>query len=480
MESRGANTRADAQTITGDDSRAQRLLDRTSSYRTWPVFLVGFFVLTALTSGVGFWVFRVGEGAYAEAAAIHDTHSNRARQIHRIQSLVWQSAILLRDVALAGSDTIDPRREQEFDSLRAAVAAELDHLQVHLQPGMRTLVGRLEAELAEYWGSQEVAFRSPAGAVEVLSPDYLRQQVVRRRLEVLRLSKEIDRLNQANLSEEAASAVASRERARVISGRLFGGGVGLALVVAGLATVRLWQLEQQWRAARQRVEQTGAALRRLSHQLVRAQEEERRTLSRELHDEIGQALTALRLEIGHLERIRQGAPEEFRTHAEEAKNLVETSLRTVRDLAMGLRPSMLDDFGLEPALGWQAREFQRHTGIPVSVTCSLGNSTLSDAVLTCLYRVAQEALTNCARHARAKNVTIAVEHSAGSVCLEVADDGVGFDRHQTRGLGLGLLGIEERVGELGGSLAIDSRLYLGTQLRVCIPLGSAEDTPCAR
>ena len=145
-------------------------------------------------------------------------------------------------------------------------------------------------------------------------------------------------------------------------------------------------------------------------------------------------------------------------------------MRAARDLAMGLRPSMLDDFGLGPALGWQAREFSRRTGVRVGVECAPDLGGLPDPVRTCLYRVAQEALTNCARHARAKEVRVAVRQDRDAVELAVEDDGVGFDPAEVRGRGLGLLGIEERVGELGGTVRVASRLYQGTRLSVRLPV----------
>jgi signal transduction histidine kinase len=447
-----------------------------SEYRTWPVFLLGFASITALTGVVGVSVFRVGERAHAEVSQIHEAHRQRANALSHVQGLVWQSAILLRDLAMATGSLPDPQYEREFSRIRAAVEKALEGLDVHFGPDPPVLFERLRNELVEYWKSQEGAFYGLSDAASVLAPAYLRREVVPRRFAVLRLAEEIDRLNRENLREEESRTAASAERSRAVLGRVFAGGVLAALVVAGLATVRLSRLEREWREERDRAEGAGEALRRLSQELVRAQEEERRNISRELHDEIGQTLTALRLEVGRLERIRTGPQEEFQGHAEEARALVETSLRAVRDLAMGLRPSMLDDFGLEPALGWQAREFSRRTGVSVAVECGQDLGTLPDAARTCLYRVAQEALTNCARHAKAKQVRIAVRQDRDGVELTVEDDGIGFDPKEARGRGLGLLGIEERVSELGGTVRLASRLYQGTRLDVRLPAPRGEGT----
>jgi signal transduction histidine kinase len=210
-------------------------------------------------------------------------------------------------------------------------------------------------------------------------------------------------------------------------------------------------------------------MRGLSHRLVQAQEEERRTLSRELHDEVGQILTALRMELGNLEQLRSknGA---FDDHMREAKSLAEQTLRTVRDMSMGLRPSMLDDLGLGPALEWQARDFARRTGVAVAVELNGELAQVPEVHRTCIYRIVQEALTNCARHAHATHIRITLHGGEDLISLSVQDDGVGLaSPSEGARAGIGLLGIEERVRELGGVTRIQSQLRKGTLLSVEIP-----------
>jgi signal transduction histidine kinase len=242
----------------------------------------------------------------------------------------------------------------------------------------------------------------------------------------------------------------------------------------------LWRiagLERRARHERQRIEQAEAELRRLSQQLVHTQEEERRALSRELHDQVGQMLTALRVEMGNLERLR-GAPEErFREHMREVKRMAEDSLRTVRDLAMGLRPSMLDDLGLGPALEWQAREFSRRHGIPVDVELEGALDSLPDGHRTCIFRVVQEALTNIARHAGATEVRIAIHGGKDRAFLTVQDNGAGFDIAGASGKGLGLISIQERVRELGGAVTWTSLPNRGTLLNAEIPVPASQPAP---
>ena len=139
---------------------------------------------------------------------------------------------------------------------------------------------------------------------------------------------------------------------------------------------------------------------------------------------------------------------------------------------MGLRPSMLDDSGIVPAVRWQASELSRRTGTPVELQIEGDFGGLGDEGRTCLYRVVQEALTNCARHAKATTIQITMHGNKESLCLSIRDDGLGFDTGCAR-TGLGLIGIEERVKELGGSLAVRSWPNRGTLLRVEIPLANS-------
>lgn len=212
-------------------------------------------------------------------------------------------------------------------------------------------------------------------------------------------------------------------------------------------------------------------MRHLSHGLVSMQEEERRKLSRELHDHVGQMLTALRMAIGRAERVdtlvaRTAVLADARTQVDEL-------IESVRDLSLGLRPSMLDDFGLSPALEWLARDFQRRADLDVRLTMTGPMTALSDAQRTCIYRVVQEALTNCARHAAASHVDVLVAVEGPSVLVSVKDDGRGMEVARSTN-GLGLVGIAERARELGGTFEIGPGASgAGTHLRVRLPMPPA-------
>jgi signal transduction histidine kinase len=180
-------------------------------------------------------------------------------------------------------------------------------------------------------------------------------------------------------------------------------------------------------------------------------------------------LTALRMELGNVEEFRNQAGSDFTNHLGQAKKLAEDTLRTVRNMSAGLRPSVLDELGLAPALQWQAREFTKRSGVPVEMRLDGDLANLPDAHRTCIYRVVQEALTNCARHAQAKSIRVGLHGGPQMLSLTVEDDGVGFEIQKVRGRGIGLLGIEERVRELGGTVQLRSQPSTGTLLRCEIP-----------
>jgi signal transduction histidine kinase len=283
------------------------------------------------------------------------------------------------------------------------------------------------------------------------------------------MAEEISRLNVANFRERQRRIDRSIEEFRRYTIRTLSVIVLLGLLVSVASLLGLARLERRADEHHRRTERAERELRRLSLKLVRAQEDERRRISRELHDEVGQMLTGLRFELGNLEAIRGGPDEQFREHMNEAKGLAEKTLRAVRNMAMGLRPSLLDDLGLGPALEWQIREFSRRTGIPVELIVEGATATLPDAHRTCVYRVIQEALTNCARHSQAKHIRVAVHAGEHSLSFTVQDDGVGFLRDQQFTPGLGLIGIGERVRELGGTVEIRSQPGKGTLLQAEIP-----------
>lgn len=209
----------------------------------------------------------------------------------------------------------------------------------------------------------------------------------------------------------------------------------------------------------------------LSQQILQAQEEERARIARELHDEAAQWLTSLLIRQRLLLR---NLPPEMRPEVEELQRMTAAALEHLRRIAMELRPAILDDLGLVEALRWQAEEFQKQTGVPITLRVQGRIERLPRQVELVLYRVAQEALTNIARHARATRVEVTLNCSTEHLELFIADDGVGFDPEavrRSRARSLGLIGMAERLALIGGTLEIDSAPGKGTRIRARVPAG---------
>ena len=246
-------------------------------------------------------------------------------------------------------------------------------------------------------------------------------------------------------------------------------------------------------------------LQALSHRLIEAQEAERRHLARELHDEIGQVLTAVKLNMQGVSKLTEKwierwaathpqpiAPEVelaaareaqgMRVRLSESVEIVEHALSQVRDLSLNLRPSLLDDLGLAPALRWFVDRLATRGGIPVQLDILLSPSRLRPEIETACFRVAQEALTNATRHSRAHRIEIVLGQSEDWLEMLIRDDGQGFDVRQARekaagGSSLGLLGMEERALLVGGRLSIESTPGRGTTLHAFFPLQEAWPAP---
>lgn len=214
-------------------------------------------------------------------------------------------------------------------------------------------------------------------------------------------------------------------------------------------------------------------LRRLSHEILSAQEQERKRISRELHDEIGQTLTAINVKLATLKQEATITATGFKRAISSTQRLVERSMNTVHRFARELRPPLLDDLGLIPALHAYMRAFTRRTGIPVRFKTFAEVERLDTDRRTVLYRVAQEAFSNIAKHAHASLVRVDIQRLKGLVRMEIHDNGRSFEVERLlvakRIVRLGLLGMRERVEMVGGSFDIESEPGKGTIIRAQIP-----------
>ena len=231
------------------------------------------------------------------------------------------------------------------------------------------------------------------------------------------------------------------------------------------------------KAERQQLEQSRHELRRLSASVVEAREEERRRIARELHDELGQRLSAMKMELSTLAHDIHNRTYDRRVSA--MIDMLNETVASVRRIASDLRPMMLDDLGLNAAIEWLVRESAQRMGIEITVRLGEVDPALDGPASTAVYRMVQEALTNVARHARATDVSIDMRQIGNELVLTVHDNGIGFPSTRRKEGSFGLIGIRERAYMLGGTLDIENPPGGGGRLTVRLPLQTpaGEATP---
>jgi len=447
--------------------------------RTWPFLAIAFGTLIVLIALSGLTQLQRAQRIFGEISSLHRRYQEGERILNEVRNEIHLSGVLVRDFLLDRSNLTAESYRRQLLEIRAATPNQLKALEEVLGGHEKEKLVQLQSELERYWDSLDPLFEWTPEQKLAFSTVFLRREVLPRRDAALGMAREIRELNRANLERQREEVEPKESELPLYVGKLLTVTLLLGLAVAAGSIYRISRLEQRSEAQRARAEAAERELRSLSQQLLKAQEEERRVIARELHDEIGQMLTAQRMEIRNLRHVRTAPEAEFVARLEATVRLSEEALRAVRNLAMGLRPSMLDDLGLGPAVEWQAREFSRRFGVPVTVQLEGRLDTLPDQHRTCVYRVVQEALTNCARHAKAKEIRVSVHGGGDALAITIQDDGIGFNAAESRGRGLGLIGIEERVRELGGRFSVFSQPGKGTVLSAEIPLQKEKETATA-
>ena len=317
----------------------------------------------------------------------------------------------------------------------------------------------LRNEIESYWGVLKTTLAWTPQQRDRLRSSFFYNELIPRRTAMLQIADRIGQANDRGLERAEVQLSASADNLRRSLVLTFAITLAGGLVLALLTITLTLRLERELELRR-------ADLQEFSRLLLRAQENERRTLARELHDEIGQSLSAILMETEGAEYATQ--THAVRAHLAAIKSLAETTVNQVRDMALLLRPSMLDDLGLAPALNWHARETCKRTGCNIVVSADEAIDSLPDDHRTCVYRVVQEAVNNAVRHANARTVEVNVRRERDEVNVKVRDDGAGFDSRFLRGLGI--LGMEERVRRLGGRLQITSEPGRGTLVQAALPI----------
>ena len=441
---------------------------RTASARGMRLFLwIGFGGLLTLLSFVAISALSVVSRVEVENDRIRNDYLQRARVLEQLRSDIYLSGTYVRDFLLENENQQAESYRNDFSRARRRIEQAIGRYRAILRPEESGVFEALTKEISAYFGTLEPALEWNAEQRRVRGRAFMREEVLPRRTIMINIAGRVGEVNQRQL--EAGNVLISRLfeafRARLIVLCVLTLLVGLML--AAFSMQRIFKLEQEARQRYREAEQARQEAQRLSTKLVDAQEEERRRISRELHDEIGQALSALLLGIGNLNKaVPVNAEPSIREQIGVIRKIAERCVSLVRNMSLLLRPSMLDDLGLVPALEWQARETSRSSGMRMSVAADTVPENLPDEYKTSIYRIVQEGLYNAVRHAGAGNVRIQLQYTPHHLSLSIQDDGRGFP---PKNRGLGLLGIEERVRRLGGTFSIDSEEGTGTLLFINLP-----------
>ena len=430
------------------------------------VLWLGFGGLLACIVGAAVGTISALDRVRSDETHIRQTFLTRLSALDQIRSQIYLSGTYVRDFLLSPDPGGAAAQSVRLSALERETHAAIASYSQTLEPEERDPFEALQSQIDEYWRVLDRTLSWSPKERNSKKDSFFYDFLVPRRTNMLQIADRIALVNERGLSRSEVQLQAASQGLRRTLLVTFGITLAGGFILALLTITYTLRLERE---LERRLEENAGArsdLQELSAKLLRAQENERRTLARELHDEVGQSLSAILMEADNAECAE--APDEIRDHLASVKRLAEKTVNEVRDLALLLRPSMLDDFGLVPALKWHAREMTKRTGLNVVVDADDDADDLPDDHKTCIYRLVQEALNNSARHANARTVEVMVKHEGARVRFTVHDDGSGFDTRFVRGLGL--LGMEERVRRLGGELKIDSHLGRGTLIAAELPV----------
>jgi signal transduction histidine kinase len=436
---------------------------------------------------LGIWVFagydftgRVSK-IQRDATDINVRYMRAQELLTNVRSEILLGSLSVRDAILdPGAGAMQRSERQIVDTFDEVDRALGEYVPIIDAPTEHERVERLRHELSALRAHMESVLVSQRDSGPEHARALLNSRVVPQRQIVIRVSEEVQSLNRAAFirqQTEVAEVYSSTQRQ--LWTRL-GAALLASLAVAFWATLHAGRLEQRLRQQRELEVRHSNDLQRLSAKLIDAQEEERRSIARELHDELGQVLSAIKMEIAIAKRGLESAGGAADVLS-DAEAIADQALTTVRDLSRLLHPSLLDDLGLPAAVDWYLSAFGTRSGVRVELLLDRMDDRLQPQTEVTAYRIIQEALTNVGRHARATSCRVYLRRLPSTVRVTIEDDGVGFQPddlgRRGRPRGLGLLGIQERVTLLRGTFRIDSRAGAGTRLTVELPAVTRADVP---
>jgi signal transduction histidine kinase len=413
--------------------------------------------------------------AQREGLAANARYLQAQELLSFVRTQVLVASVLVRDALL------DPRagalgsHRQQIERAYAAIDQQLAEYVPFLgSRDERERVGRLRDEIREFRAATDDVLATDSSRWPTDAAILLRRFMPRREA-AIRISEEVQALNRSAFIEQRRAIATMQAGLQRQVWTVFGVALVISFAIGWLAFRHSAGLERRLTTQRRREEQIAMDLQRLSARLLQAREDEQRRIARELHDEVGQALSAVKVELA----VAQGRLDRLGGEADllrDARSSADTALRCVRDLSHLLHPSALDDLGLVAALESHIADCRRRQDITIEFVKTGIDGRQGEEVELAVYRIVQEALTNVARHARARSARVRLSAQAGTCRVVIEDDGVGFDvadvERPGRRRGLGLLGIRERVTQLRGAVTIESGPTGGTRIEVQLPVSS--------
>ena len=435
--------------------------------------LLGFVFLFAVWVATQLSLVRSIDEVETRASATYIRYVRAEELLATMRAQRLLASIYLRDALLDPEAAAAPESQRQLEEARRQITDALsDYGRLVNSASERDTVEQLRQTMRAYWDTVlPVLDWSSAGRYEE-ARDLLLRSGAERRDNASRIGDRIRELNRvAFVQQQEDVALAYRTlQHRFWQTSAVALTLGLAIVLA--VTVHAGRLDLRVREQLARNAENTRNLQRLSASLVHAEEEGRRMVARELHDEVGQALTAIKLELRSAERRARQAGG-LGNVLDAAQGLADDTIQTVRHLSQRLRPSVLDHLGLPEALRSSLREFSDRTGVRTEFSADGVDARFDAALETCLYRIVQEALTNVARHAQASLCRVTLQRSPAALLMTIADNGKGMAEPSLEvdesGRGLGLLGMQERVAGFGGTFRIDTAVGRGTRLMVEVP-----------
>lgn len=439
------------------------------------VLLLGFGGLLAMLLIAGFEALSTLQQLHADEQTSRQIFLTRNRYLLEFRSTLDVYGNRIDEYFLSYNPDIQNSAANDFAILARRIDSSLKAYPARRQPEEQQLLDTMQKTLAEQEASLNTALSEDHRGDPEQMNRMLYKEVMPRNQRLISAIEKVELWNQHEFGTSGAAMLQSFSRYETHLSRLL-----LIVLSSGLllSIGSIVYITRQDREARRRYAElleSRNALSRFPSSLLDAQEEERRSISRELHDEVGQSLGALLVDVGRLKATIPADNADAQEKLAQIKTTAENTVNAVRNIALLLRPSMLDDLGLIAAIEWQAREISRRSTMEVEVETPAGVSvsdSLAEDYKICIYRVTQEALNNAARHSGGRRAWVQLKQTAEHIAVTIRDDGHGFDSHKTRGLGL--LGMEERVRRLGGKLEITSHpganSSQGTVLRAELPL----------